>query len=353
MGRNSKIQWCDDTWNPIVGCSLVSPGCTNCYAMRFARRHDLNAQKSGGAFAPQYIGTTKVMNGRPVWTGKVGRAPADLLTAPLRWRKPKRVFVNSMGDLFHESIPDAWIDKVFAVMVLAPQHTFQVLTKRAERMREYCSSAESLGRLLSLTNFLLQSAGNIEVKYKPDGLNGLVLPNVFLGVSAERQKEADDRIPHLLATPAALRFVSCEPLLGPIDLARYLDGHEDNGVDFSREPGSVVGACLGWTPPLDWVIAGGESGPNARTMHPDWARSIRDQCAAADIPFFFKQWGQFAWKGQIDSDGKKFVFPHDCEGCQSLGKKRAGRLLDGREWNEFPRSRASAENAVAHARAAP
>lgn len=375
MAENSKIEWTDATWNPIVGCSLASPGCRNCYAMPFARRHDLNAQKSGGAFAPQYIGTTQVVNSKPVWTGKVARASADVLTAPLRWRKPKRVFVNSMGDLFHESIRDAWIDEVFAVMALAPQHTFQVLTKRAARMREYLTAyterpyytGHACGRIAGVIERL--RTDNRPVGPLPDGAPGSrwwPLKNVWLGISAERQKEADTRIPDLLATPAAIRFVSCEPLLGPIDLARIVvsDGMHRDALQGYRSVRYAPG-CYEHAPHcpdthLDWVIVGGESGPNARPMHPDWARSIRDQCRAAGVAYFFKQWGEWRPSGGwvdgrlepashgVSLKGNVAPAPDLMIGKTSgpewdgymmirrVGKKAAGRLLDGREHNEFP-----------------
>lgn len=336
MSANSGIEWTDATWNPIVGCSVVSPGCTNCYAMKMAARIEACGT------APHYAGMTKKVNGNAVWTGKVAMAPEHILTQPLRWKKGRKIFVNSMGDLFHEAVPDEWIDRVFAVMALAPQHTFQVLTKRANRMREYCTSDATVGRTLTLTNLILQDGGRCETKHVADGLRGFQLPNVWLGVSAEDQERADERIPDLLATPAAVRFVSCEPLLGPVDLRRLyggimMDGAADVAVDSlaGRHAAAwhgrktVISHRSTKCAALDWVICGGEIGPGARPMHPDWARSVRDQCAAAGTPFFFKQWG--AW---VPVD----VMPPD-EGRQvmaRLGKKAAGALLDGREHREVP-----------------
>jgi protein gp37 len=228
MADKSAIEWTDATWNPIVGCSIVSPGCTNCYAMKMAGR----IEAMGGA--KHYAGTTKKVNGNTIWTGKLALAPEKTLLQPLAWRAPRRIFVNSMGDLFHEDVPDAWIDKVFAVMALAKQHTFQVLTKRANRMREYFEKIDrelrqggeqgyAPRRLDQLACDLSGSpcaAGLMEATDWP-------LPNVWLGVSAERQQEADERIPELLATPAAVRFVSAEPLLGPINFVDAMWAGED------------------------------------------------------------------------------------------------------------------------------
>lgn len=223
---STTIQWTEHTWNPIVGCSIVSPGCTNCYAMRMARRLASNPQ------TPWYAGTVKKVNSHAVWTGKVALVEHKLAD-PLRWKQPRRIFVNSMGDLFHEAIPDEWIDRVFEVMRQCPQHVFQILTKRPEHMQSYARSAT-------------------------------VLPNAWLGVSAERQHEADERIKLLISTRAAVRFVSCEPLLGPLDLSAFL-------------------------PDLDWIIVGGESGPDWRAMDLVWAKSLHDQCKRSGTAFFMKQ----------------------------------------------------------------
>lgn len=240
----TKIEWTQNpdgtpgkTWNPIVGCSIVSPGCTNCYAMRMAAR--INKM----TLCSHYEGLTQSVNGKPVWTGKVALAPDHIFNAPLKWRKSTRVFVNSMGDLFHEDVPDEWIDRVFAVMLQSSQHTFQVLTKRAKRMREYCHRLYDLMPVNKLTSPFPK--------------------NCWLGVSTEDQARADERMPLLLETPAVVRFISAEPLLAPIDL---------------RSGGYP-----------DWVIVGGESGPGKRPVNLDWMRSIRDQCAAAGVPLFVKQ----------------------------------------------------------------
>lgn len=307
----SKIEWTGETWNPIVGCSIVSPGCTNCYAMKMAL------------------------------------APEHIITKPLRWSKPRTVFVNSMSDLFHEDVPDAWIDKVFAVIGDTPQHTYQVLTKRSARMRQYLSHPQR-SRYIAHEAAKLDDRGSFAAAATWDRIEALCrkpLPNVWLGVSAERQQEACERIPDLIMTPAAVRFVSAEPLLGPIDFGRFF--WQPDLPNARRDDR------------LHWVIVGGESGPGARPMHPDWARGIRDQCQEAEVPFFFKQWGTWApCFGQMDveraavsvHDGTTFtVAAHerprmfsmlDRATMKRVGKAKAGRLLDGREWNEMPGTQA-------------
>lgn len=251
----SNIEWTEATWNPIVGCTITSPGCTNCYAMKMAGR----IERMGTA--RHYDGTTLTSKAGSVWTGKLALAPEHVLLAPLRRRKPTTWFVNSMSDLFHEDALDAWIDRVFAVMALAPQHTFQILTKRAARMRAFLSRHRwhhwaRIGRAIDSHRW----------ENLPAIMGGdcAPLPNVWLGVSAEDQRRWDERTADLQATPAAIRFVSAEPLLGPIV------------GDFSD---------------LDWIIVGGESGPGARHMEDAWAESIVQQCAAAGTAAFVKQMG--------------------------------------------------------------
>jgi protein gp37 len=287
MAGDSKIEWTDATWNPIVGCSIVSPGCTNCYAMRTAARMNANPA------TPHYHGTVESSKVGPVWTGKVALAPDYILTTPLHWKKPRRIFVNSMGDLFHESIPDEWIDKVFAVMALSPQHTFQVLTKRAERMRDYFAAPHPAPNV-SMWQVRVCAAIDALVPDRHDASRAArhtvtwnaALPNVWLGISAERQQEADERIPHLLQTPAAIRFVSAEPLLGAIDFTN---------LDYGRNRLDVLaGTCEPHTigfDGLDWIIVGGESGPRAREFDLAWARWIIEQCRAAGVACFVKQLG--------------------------------------------------------------
>lgn len=312
----TKIEWTDATWNPVVGCSRVSEGCRHCYAETMAVR-----QVHMGT--ERYQGVADVETRR--WTGKVNIAPEKTLLQPLRWKRRRKIFVNSMSDLFHENLPFEEVDKVFAVMALCPQPTFQVLTKRPERMREYFVADPYLrirqlvddGPISDFHFSRLDSFEKTQFRRRwgtmmPD----LPLRNVWLGVSVENQDAADERIPKLLDTPAAVRFLSCEPLLGPVDLTR-LDATHKTDPGFSAlscgidDEGTIDTA-------VDWVIVGGESGHGARPMRADWVRGIRDQCAAAGVPFFFKQWGEYDEHGAC------------------VGKYVAGRVLDGRKWDEFP-----------------
>lgn len=357
--REAGISWTDETWNPVVGCSIVSPACTNCYAM--AAAHGIQAKNAGsrrkametGAKVPaetHYLGTTKVVNGKPVWTGKLALAPDHIVTAPLRWKRPRRIFVNSMSDLFHEDMPESWIDRIFALMSLRPQHTFQILTKRPDRMRHYFEArragdpwAEAADEIADLMGWE-SHAVVLEPQHLP-------LPNVWLGVTAEDQARADERIPPLLATPAAVRFVSAEPLLGPLDFSGHCDGwsfiHSLQGERYHDNPdGPSFSQSY---PKLDWVIVGGESGPGARPTHPDWVRSIRDQCAAAGVAFHFKQWGEWApcasggggWPTySTRADKFRRLDAADARSdMQRVGKARAGRTLDGQIHAAFPEVR--------------
>ncbi|SNY94088.1 protein gp37 [Cohaesibacter sp. ES.047] len=286
MAENSKIEWTEATWNPIAGCSVASPGCKNCYAMT-----SVAPRLAANPKTPHYHGTVeKTAKGKYVWTGKIGVAGEDKLMQPLRWKKPRMIFVNSTSDLFHPNVPENVIDRIFAVMALCPQHTFQVLTKHPERMRDYSLRKNPNGHHPAMDYAALMAATGSWNTPAVD-LFCWPLPNVWLGVSIEDQPRADERIPHLLGTPAAKRFVSCEPLLGPVDLSELtrLDGTHVYSclppVDVNQQDDEWNGATV------DWVICGGESGAGARPMHPDWARSIRDQCVAADVPFFMKQMG--------------------------------------------------------------
>ena len=297
MADGTKIEWTEATWNPITGCSLASPGCTNCYAMQLAGTRLKHSPSRKGLTQPSKAG--------PVWTGEV-RFNEHELTHPLRWKRPRPIFVCAHGDLFHESVPDAWIDRIFAVMALCPQHTFQVLTKRSARMREYLARRGASPSLPS-HEIMAEMDGISRAKW-PD--LQWPLPNVWLGVSVEDQQRADERIPDLLATPAAVRWISAEPLLGPVDLNRIREEFDGglgvkwesalDGKRFSPWVGDDEDPMIPGFAKLDWVVVGGESGSKARPMHPDWARALRDQCAAADVPFFFKQWGEWAPGVSID-----------------------------------------------------
>ncbi|UKD55108.1 phage Gp37/Gp68 family protein [Amycolatopsis sp. FU40] len=311
MSDASKIEWTDATWNPVTGCTKVSPGCDHCYAETLHERFH-----GKGSFATVTL-------------------HPDRLDVPLRWRKPRRVFVNSMSDLFHDDVPDSFIARIFGVMAAAQQHTFQVLTKRHGRMRALLND-ERFREQVFLANNMDQG----------DVLgDGWPLRNVWLGVSTEDQKWADIRIPALLETPAAVRWISAEPLLGPINLTRiaYTAGggtHLDVVRGQHGEPGL-------WATPakrLDWVVVGGESGPGARPMDPEWARSLRDQCATVRVPFLFKQWGMWAPRGHGIG---RFLPPEQLIGAplddmghrqimRRVGKARAGRELDGRTWDQYP-----------------
>lgn len=339
MSASTGIEWTDRTWNPLVAfrrvgaphvhgpkqspfvegkrgwfCTKISPGCVNCYAakinMRLGTGHD-------------YVKSNTVL----VNFGLVG------LEDPLKWKHPQRVFVNSMTDLFHESVPDVMIWQVFAAMAASPRHTFQVLTKRAKRMREFCTAFTVPG-------------------YE------WPLPNVHLGVSVEDQERANERIGELAATPAACRFLSVEPMLGPVSVDAALSFGDETGgcvtCEFNSEFGRAqdrarfAGRGLGW-----WVICGGESGIGARPMKPQWVRALRDECRGARVPFFFKQWGAFApfVQSSAAGRGRSLYEIREYEMCDGavvrgkfkeiddlvrVGKKRAGRMLDGREWSEFP-----------------
>lgn len=347
---NTSIEWTQNpdgskgkTWNPLRGCSKVSEGCRNCYAVRQAHRFARPGQP--------YEGLTRSTDHGPEWTGKVLLVP-HMLDIPLRWKKPERVFVNSMSDLFHPNVPDDFIDQVFAVMALAPQHTFQILTKRPERMLEYLTTTgDPFGkdRLCDLVPHM-EDRGWISPE---DAANiappGSTLPkwpewpllNVWIGVSVENQKEANERIPLLLQTPAAVRFLSCEPLLGPVNLKHIEHGFLDFDVLKGTFGGPDDPSHWEGSEKVDWIIVGGESGPKARPMHPEWVWSLRDQCQEAGVPFFFKQWGEWAPESNFDDyipASLSYVFDDGSE-VWRVGKKEAGRLLDGREWNEFPEVR--------------
>jgi protein gp37 len=331
MGK-SNIEWTDMTWNPVTGCTQISAGCKNCYAKKMANRF-------------KGMGLKKYRNNFEV------TCHPDALDKPLGWTKPQRAFVCSMGDLFHEDVPDDFIQKVWAVLATATQHTYLILTKRPERMFGFVQDRINKGW-------------------------GPACRNVYLGVSVEDQATADERIPLLLQAPAAKRFVSYEPALGPVDFSSYLP-HK-----FNREPHCPwcedcipnEGVSDHWKqirednhgPFLDQIIMGGETGPGARPMHPDWARSVRDQCKEAGVPFFFKQWGEYLDVDDMDDvvarryydrysygrcsphlirrwQGGKWLPPGDGwiadpitdQLCMlRVGKKDAGHLLDGKEHRE-------------------
>lgn len=325
MAGKTSIEWTEHVWNPIRGCSRISEGCRNCYAERMAARFSANGEtdQSGEVVlsAGPFAGFARMTPSGPRWTGRV-ELVEDALEIPQRRKKPTTYFVNSMSDLFHEALSDEAIDCVFAVMAMAPQHRFIVLTKRAERLRRYLSDEDLVERLEIETHECMEQYEELETYLEP-----WPLPNVILGVSCEDQAAADERIPYLLETPAACRMVSLEPLIGPIKMdPLWLYGS-----------GFYVGGVWTRNPALDWAIVGGESGPGARPMHPDWARSLRDQCAQAAVPFFFKQWGAWAWDYNPPTDQD----PHRVDDSERysrrlVGKKASGRQLDCRVWDERP-----------------
>lgn len=300
MSTRSKISWTDVTWNVVLGCSRVSAGCDSCYAIGQAR---MRAANPNPKIAAAFAGLTERTETGVDWTGRVN-ALRERLGQPLRWRKPRRVFVNSLADLFHDNVPEEFIAEVFAVMAAAHWHTFQVLTKRHGRMRALLNS-ESFHDLVKTESAGLAHEGVSVVENNP--WENWPLPNVWLGVSVEDQRWADIRIPALLDTPAAVRWISAEPLLGPIDLCGpivpgrgrpkltyWLDGRPywDELKATTTNTGLVM-TPLSTGPRIDWVVVGGESGHRARAMHPQWARALRNQCTAAGVPFHFKQWGEW------------------------------------------------------------
>lgn len=254
MSKGSTISWTNDTWNPVRGCSKVSVGCKNCYAETFAERW-------------------RGIPGHAFEQGFDLRLVPEKLDEPLHWKKPRRIFVNSMSDLFHEKVPFEYIDRVWHTMAEAHQHIYQILTKRPERMLEF----------FEWTKTELKRAG-LDEWWK----GYTVMPHVHLGVSVENQDAADKRIPILLQVPAAVRFLSCEPLLGPVDLRDGLWVGPEGGAEYSYTPRNMI----------SWVIVGGESGHGCRPMDLDWARSIRDQCRETGTAFFMKQTGGARDKGE-------------------------------------------------------
>ncbi len=338
----TKIEWTDATWNPLTGCDKISPGCKNCYAEKMALRL-------------QKMGQSNYANGFAL------TLQPHMLEHPLRWKKPRMIFVNSMSDLFHKDVPFEFIDEVFAVMMASGildnrHHTFQVLTKRPERMLEYLTHrppvemvqawAKAGDRHITMDNEDILFSETVMSQtchdWDKDGTNSSgseykqwgylkdvwPLHNVWLGVSVEDRKYGLPRIDYLCQIPAAVRMLSCEPLL------------EDLGeVDLTG---------------IHWVITGGESGPNARPAHPDWFRSLRDQCQAAGVAFHFKQWGEYCRSNQLPPNGHSSgewlarIDRTTVEGdvVYRVGKKAAGRLLDGREHNDFPESKAAAPASI-------
>ncbi len=363
---DTKIEWTEKVWNPVRGCSRISPGCGGanhqggCYAEKIAARFSGPGQPfEGFAKRTKHGGT---------WTGKMA-VVWDMVDQPIKWRKPRRIFANSMSDLFHKDLPRDDVAVIYGTAIAAVhlrKHTIQILTKRADHMRELLNDgafwdiandiADSL--VMAHTDPLARRSDDARATcedYGPDKPP----PGIWLGVSVEDQERADERIPDLLATPAAIRFLSCEPLLGPLDI----------GWAMSRNPLDIAGGFLKrghFAPgletlkPLSWVISGGESGPNSRPAHPDWFRSIRDQCRTAGVPYFHKQNGAWApgecvnkaatrtekvatwWNGKWDYSSLTAAISaethrDDEPDVYLVGKKAAGAMLDGKEHREYPK----------------
>lgn len=352
MGDKSLIEWTDATWNIATGCTKVSAGCKNCYAERHFPR-----------VYPGRKFTDVVIH----W---------DRLTLPMRWRKPKMIFVNSLSDLFHESFSATLWDRVWAVMALCPQHTFQILTKRPAIMRRYMTELWDVnGRpKWDRTVFLALDDLIRELKLQKDTLGKIMarpwpLDNVWIGISAEDQPTWDDRVYELVQTPGAVHFVSYEPALGPVNGEIYLEVMQGKNGWVRCQKWDSEDERGGYKSPeylgeakseIQWVIAGGESGPKARPANPAWFQSMRDQCKVAGVPFFFKQWGEWAptdhWQLAANAgdaakqtvvrlDGTRATTPlhgnvikvseGECA-MRKIGKKRAGRLLHGQLHDAMP-----------------
>lgn len=324
MSTNSGIEWTEATWNPIAGCTPVSSGCLHCYAATMSHRLEGMGQE-------KYRGLTVLRNGVRTFNGQI-HFDEEALLIPLRRRKPTVYFVNSMSDLFHKDVPFEFIDKVFAVMALCPQHTFQVLTKRPKRMAEYLNTARR-------ANHIWQTVGTIDPQVLEIEGTDVQWPhnipiNVWLGTSVENQQCADERIPHLLKCPAAVRFLSCEPLLSDIVFNEV--PHECTHDEGFAEPDTNVWVCskcenATGLEGIDWVIVGGESGPKSRACEVAWIRSIVGQCKAAGVACFVKQLGANPTEevdGGYDEDGNEFA----CRPYQEPMRIRDKKGGDIAEW---------------------
>lgn len=356
---STNIQWAEETWNPTVGCSKVSSGCEHCYAIRMANRLQSNPKTKD-----LYKGTvTKTKGGKLNWTGKIN-LNYEALQIPSKWKKPRRIFVGSMSDIFHPKVSFSDRLSIWIEMMLNNHHNYLVLTKRPEIAKSF------LERLYGINS-------KRESFFQPNRFN-----HVWIGTSVENQEQADKRIPELLQIPAAVRFLSCEPLLGEINLRRIsLNGDIQTSINVLNGRSRFSKDIPDYPHVIDWVIAGGESGPGARPLHPDWLRSLRDQCLRYQTPFFFKQWGDyvpfqdtyppyveacssgelhdrhtisFTENGDPSIGGKwaghRFMSIDDTMSYHmnepdrldvnylKVGKHKAGRLLDGKEHNEYPQT---------------
>lgn len=391
MGHKTDIEWADATWNPTRGCSRHSEGCRNCYAETLAGRFSKPGQP--------YEGVAKMTKAGARWTGKI-KFFEHLLLRPTIWQQPLTIFVDSMSDLFHEGVPLDVIDQVMAVMAIAERHTFIVLTRRVARMQAYFSDPAMPARV---RHWILTPPEGSALHGFTDGAACLraairveagPLSNLWLGASVEDQPTANERIPQILATPAAIRLISYEPAIGAVDFTRIerppnefdkkMPGFDSvtkftlnamsgfSAIEYPGSHGQIVAAEMSGAemPRLDWIICGGESGAGARPMHPDWARTVRDQCIATKVPFFFKQWGAHLPVGQVlpgfgrihgatavkpgrmklhysgtpkqapehafAERGVEFTSTADGRLTFRVGKKAAGHLLDGATWQQMP-----------------
>ena len=358
MAARTLIEWTDATWNVVNGCSVLSPGCKHCYAMRLAGTRLRNH--------PSRAGLTIDTAAGPVWNGQI-RINWDIIDQPLRWARPRMIFANAHGDMFHEAVPMDTIAQIYGTAVAAHHlrgHITQYLTKRADRQRDLLNRPEFWERVNTTAEMLVMDRTDPLDRRSDDAratLRGYdpdtPPPGIWAGVSAEDQERWDERTDLLMETPAFVRWVSVEPMLGPIigsapadKIFRMLstwygpDGFDDTGAQPERT------RMPGYFPRVDWVVCGGESGPGARPLHPDWARSMRDQCEAAGVPFFFKQWGSCApLMGARPAQSGLAAWP---DGSVRSGhaasrggpgiamfrgtKKITGRLLDGVAHNGMP-----------------
>ena len=353
MANKTGIEWSDYTWNPIRGCSRVTDGCRNCYAEDQAARIVKQDRERG---VPEGEGAYDGLLARGgLWNGQIKIVP-ELLDQPIRWTKPRKIFVNSMSDLFHENVSEETIQRIFAVMASSPQHQFQILTKRAKRMRDLLKGKDLrwvVNAQMALTNEGVIPPGNHNISWP--------LSNVWLGVSVEDQATANERVPYLLDTPAAVRWLSMEPLLGPASLCD-LENHTHlaDGQPLVQALSGLVSdgeSDITEIAGIDWVVVGGESGPEARPMHPHWATNLRDECASAGVPFLFKQWGEWAPRSNCihvltsglsgsDMDPQCHLWPvirltysggngrelsEVCDQGEDIYMQRVGRELAGRE----------------------
>ncbi|WOJ89684.1 phage Gp37/Gp68 family protein [Methylocapsa polymorpha] len=302
-----EMEWADATWDPLAGCTRKSAACRHCYAEALTA-----ASSQSGLWGH---GFAEIGPKGPAWTGQIALLE-DRLALPLGWENPRRIFVNALSDLFHESLPVETIDRIFAVMALAPRHTFLVLTKRPKTMQPYLADPAAPGRIAGAMEAIAAKDGT------PHKIDAWPLPNVWLGVTAENQKEADRRIPLLLETPAAVRWIAAEPLLESLDLKI--------GTWLRDAPDGSAGAKL------DWIVAGGETGPEAQPCHPDWARSLRDQCAKSGAAFFWRQWGEHIPAAGVEADSAQAT---DKMSWERIGARPASRFLDGLLHEAFPAPR--------------